>query len=153
MFSLHVGTCRHYAASCFITLTKPWPCCTYTPRLTWYQPCRGGWCWWSYHYFSSAGGQECSPPGEIVKTPTADLNIVIPARLELSVLPHKSWTLLTEREVIVTIDIYDEEGSKVHLSAVFCLHSHRVVSWGVETQISCIIVHSALVWALLLSVD
>ena len=58
-------------------------------------------------------------PGEIVKTPTADLNIVIPARLELSVLPHKSWTLLTEREVIVTIDIYDEEGSKVHLSAVF----------------------------------
>ena len=61
-------------------------------------------------------------PGEIVKTPTADLNIVIPARLELSVLPHKSWTLLTEREVIVTIDIYDEEGSKVHLSAVFYLH-------------------------------
>ena len=67
-------------------------------------------------------------PGEIVKTPTADLNIVIPARLELSVLPHKSWTLLTEREVIVTIDIYDEEGSKVHLSAVFYLHPHRVVS-------------------------
>ena len=67
-------------------------------------------------------------PGEIVKTPTADLNIVIPARLELSVLPHKSWTLLTEREVIVTIDIYDEEGSKVHLSAMFYLHYHRVVT-------------------------
>ena len=75
-------------------------------------------------------------PGEIVKTPTADLNIVIPARLELSVLPRKSWILLTEREVIVTIDIYDEEGSivllaqvdRVHLSAVFCLHYHRVVT-------------------------
>ena len=56
-------------------------------------------------------------PGEIVKTPTADLNIVIPARLELSVLLHKSWTLLTERDVIVTI-VDDQRRSSFSLTPV-----------------------------------
>ena len=38
---------------------------------------------------------------------------------ELCVLLHKCWTLLTERDVIVSIDIYDQEGDKVHLNTMF----------------------------------
>ena len=55
-------------------------------------------------------------PGEVVKTPTADLNVVIPASLELSCLPHNSWTVLANREVVLKVGILDKEGNKVHLS-------------------------------------
>merc|ERR1711892_23969 len=55
-------------------------------------------------------------PGEVVKTPTADLNVVIPASLELICLPHNSWTVLANREVILKVGILDKDGSKVHLS-------------------------------------
>eukprot|EP00090_Calanus_glacialis_P028973 TRINITY_DN4645_c0_g1_i5.p1 TRINITY_DN4645_c0_g1~~TRINITY_DN4645_c0_g1_i5.p1 ORF type:complete len:1790 (-),score=673.65 TRINITY_DN4645_c0_g1_i5:326-5671(-) len=55
-------------------------------------------------------------PGEVVKTPTADLNVVIPASLELSCLPHNSWTVLANREVVLKVGILDKEGHKVHLS-------------------------------------
>jgi len=55
-------------------------------------------------------------PGEIVKTPTADLTVVIPARLELSCLPYNSWTVLANREVVLRVNILDKEGNKVHLS-------------------------------------
>merc|ERR1712106_870227 len=55
-------------------------------------------------------------PGEVVKTPTADLNVVIPASLELICLPHNSWTVLANREVILKVGILDKDGSKLHLS-------------------------------------
>jgi len=55
-------------------------------------------------------------PGEVVKTPTADLNVVNPASLELNCLPHNSWTVLANREVTLKVGILDKEGNKVHLS-------------------------------------
>ena len=55
-------------------------------------------------------------PGEIVKTPTADLTVVIPARLELSCLPQNSWIVLANREVVLRVNIQDKEGNKLHLS-------------------------------------
>jgi len=55
-------------------------------------------------------------PGEVVKTPTADLNVVLPASLELSCLPHNSWTVLANREISLKVGILDKEGNKVHLS-------------------------------------
>ncbi len=55
-------------------------------------------------------------PGEVAKTPTADLNVVIPASLELSCLPHNNWTVLASREVVLKVGILDKEGNKVHLS-------------------------------------
>ena len=55
-------------------------------------------------------------PGEVVKTPTAELNVVIPASLELICLPHNSLIVLANREVVLKVGILDKEGNKVHLS-------------------------------------
>ena len=55
-------------------------------------------------------------PEEIVKTPTADLNVVNPASLELTCLPHNSWTVMANKEVSFKIVILTKEGNPIHLS-------------------------------------
>ena len=55
-------------------------------------------------------------PGEMVKTPTSDLRVVLPASLELNCLPHKSWTVMEGSEVTVTVSILDEENNQIYSS-------------------------------------
>ena len=45
-------------------------------------------------------------PGEMVKTPTSDLAVVLPVSLELRCLPHKSWTTVVGREVSVAVMVW-----------------------------------------------
>ena len=58
-------------------------------------------------------------PGEIVKTPTADLNVVIPVSLEISCLPHNSWSVLANREISFKIGIIT--------------HAKKALKMGLET--------------------
>ena len=55
-------------------------------------------------------------PGEMVKTPTSELRVVLPAALELNCLPHKSWTVMEGTEVAVTVTILDEENNQIYSS-------------------------------------
>ena len=55
-------------------------------------------------------------PGEMVKTPTSELRVVLPASLELNCLPHKSWTVMEGSEVTITVTILDEENNLIYSS-------------------------------------
>ena len=55
-------------------------------------------------------------PGEEVKTPSAEVHVVLPARLELSLLPHKSWSVTVGMEVSVLVEVFDIAGNKIHAS-------------------------------------
>ena len=55
-------------------------------------------------------------PGEMVKTPTSELRVVLPASLELTCLPHKSWTVMEGSEVTVTVTVLDEENNQIYSS-------------------------------------
>ena len=55
-------------------------------------------------------------PGEMVKTPTAELAVVEPASLELRCLPHKSWTVVAGREVTIGVSVLDELNNMIYNS-------------------------------------
>ena len=55
-------------------------------------------------------------PGEEVKTPSAEVHVVLPSRLELTLLPHKSWSVTVGMEVAVLVAVFDIAGNKIHAS-------------------------------------
>ena len=55
-------------------------------------------------------------PGEMVKTPTSDLRVVVPASLELNCLPHKSWTVMEGSDVTITVTVLDEDNNVIYSS-------------------------------------
>ena len=55
-------------------------------------------------------------PGEMVKTPTSDLRVVVPASLELNCLPHKSWTVMEGTDITITVTVLDADNNIIHSS-------------------------------------
>merc|ERR1740123_2714454 len=55
-------------------------------------------------------------PGEEVKTPSAEVHVVLPHRLELGLLPHKSWSVTVGMEVAVLVEVFDIAGNKIYAS-------------------------------------
>ena len=55
-------------------------------------------------------------PGEVVKTPTADLHVVPPARLELTCLPHNSWSVLVNGNHQILVEVFDADNNKIYPS-------------------------------------
>ena len=65
-------------------------------------------------------------PTEVVKTPTADLHVVPPARLELTCLPHNSWSVLVSGDYQILVELFDTDNNKIYPS------DNMVIDLGID---------------------
>ncbi|XP_076028770.1 nucleoporin 210 isoform X2 [Oratosquilla oratoria] len=63
---------------------------------------------------------------EMVKNPTANVHVVDPSYITLSISPHDNWVVLCDNQYAITVNIYDKDNNKIFLT-------ENVV---VETEIS-----------------
>ena len=54
--------------------------------------------------------------GEVVKTPTAQLHVVPPSRIQINCIPAKSWTVLVGGSYTLQVEVFDQEANRIFLS-------------------------------------
>jgi len=58
-----------------------------------------------------------------IHQPTATVHVVLPAYIGFTVMPGRKWVLESGRKYEITIELYDQDSHKMHLSRVSFISS------------------------------
>lgn len=56
-------------------------------------------------------------PDDLVRPPTADIHVVVPAYITLSIHPYNNWNVLINNNYEITVEIFDSNNNRIYPSA------------------------------------